>query len=92
MGDNKVGVVIHMLMLANRAVTCAGPSKEQHISHNLFQGISRGQLIDQLDNSLDFLLSQLSVNLRGVGCWLVQDRREFKTAFRDICNESHRKP
>jgi len=50
MDYSKMGAIIHMFMLANRAVTCASPSKEQHIAHNLFQGISWGQLIDQLDN------------------------------------------
>jgi len=85
--DNKVGVVVHIFTLANRAVTCASPSKDQHVSHNLLEAISRGQLIDQLDNGLDFLLGQLSLNLRGVGCWLAQDRRELQTALDDISNE-----
>jgi len=54
----------------------------------LLEGISWGRLIDQLDNGLDFLLSQLSVILRGVlDCRLAQDGREFKTVVRDISNE-----
>jgi len=88
MGYSKMGVVIHMLLLSNRAGTCARPSEVQHAADNPPQGISQGRFIDQLDNGLNFLLSQLSVILRGVlDCRSAQNRRELKTVVRNISNE-----
>jgi len=53
-----MGVVVDVITLANRAVTCVFPCEDKHVSHDFLEAIAQGQLIDQLDNGLDVLLGQ----------------------------------
>jgi len=54
MDYNKMGVVIHMVALTNRAIICAFSSKNQHIADNLFSVLAGSNSLTNLTMAWTF--------------------------------------
>jgi len=64
-----------------------------HVQNHMEAKAFADEMVKYLDEKLrpvvdlGILLGQLSLNLRGVGCWLAQDRRELQAALGDMTDE-----